>query len=330
MAVKVSILVPIFCVEKYIERCVISLFSQTYSEIEYIFVDDCTPDNSICVLNKVLEKFPQRREHVRIIRHEKNKGLGAARNTAVAAATGVFVMHVDSDDYLDLTCVSDCVDAQIQTGADIVAIDQIKIRSSYQYRETKPDFFSPTDMCLHIIRRDCPNGVCSNFIRKRLYDENDIRVEKGVSMGEDLIVLPRLLYYAKIVTNQHKSCYYYDNTNEQSYTSSFSETKAQQVWIVLDYLMEFFRDKDKNCIEAINVRRLRVAADHIKSAAISGGHNDYIRGKELLVDELLPSYGSYLSGALRLGLRLRSSLLMRCYFKTASRIKSIIRRIKSK
>ena len=74
---KVSILVPVYGVEQYIEKCARSLFEQTYSDIEYVFVNDCTKDDSIGVLKRVLEKYPQRMQQVRIINHEKNMGLGA-------------------------------------------------------------------------------------------------------------------------------------------------------------------------------------------------------------------------------------------------------------
>ena len=97
---KVSILVPVYGVEKYIERCARSLFEQTYDNIEYIFVDDCTKDRSIEILQKVLEDYPNRKNQVKILHHEKNRGLSAARNTALDASTGDYLMHVDSDDYL--------------------------------------------------------------------------------------------------------------------------------------------------------------------------------------------------------------------------------------
>ena len=69
---KVSILVPVYGVEKYIERCARSLFEQTYDNIEYIFVDDCTKDRSIEILQKVLEDYPNRKNQVKILHHEKN------------------------------------------------------------------------------------------------------------------------------------------------------------------------------------------------------------------------------------------------------------------
>ena len=88
----VSILVPVYGVEKYIERCARSLFEQTYENLEYIFVDDCTPDKSIEILKRVIEDYPNRKNQVRIIHHEHNRGLAAARNTALDAATSEFYL----------------------------------------------------------------------------------------------------------------------------------------------------------------------------------------------------------------------------------------------
>lgn len=101
----VSILVPVYGVEQYIERCARSIFEQTYHNLEIIFVDDCTPDKSIEIVKKVLEEYPERKEQVRIIRHEKNRGLSAARNTATEASTGDFIYYLDSDDAITPDCI---------------------------------------------------------------------------------------------------------------------------------------------------------------------------------------------------------------------------------
>ena len=96
---KVSILVPVYKVENFIDKCANSLFVQKYENIEYIFIDDCTPDDSIFRLQKVIEKYPHCDVHV--IKHKSNQGLSSARNTGVQHAKGEYIMHVDSDDYLD-------------------------------------------------------------------------------------------------------------------------------------------------------------------------------------------------------------------------------------
>lgn len=97
---KVSVLVPVYGVEKYIERCAVSLFEQTHCDMEYVFVNDCTPDSSISILRSVIERYPDRAPQVRIIDNEVNRGVGATRAVAIAAATGECIMHADSDDYM--------------------------------------------------------------------------------------------------------------------------------------------------------------------------------------------------------------------------------------
>ena len=78
---KLSVVIPVYGVEKYIERCARSLFEQTLDDIEYIFVNDCTKDGSIDILNAVINDYPARKEQVRIVHHEKNKGLPFARQS---------------------------------------------------------------------------------------------------------------------------------------------------------------------------------------------------------------------------------------------------------
>lgn len=77
---KVSIIVPIYRVEEYIERCAESLFAQTFDDIEYIFVDDCSPDKSVEILQRTLEKYPHRKRLTRIERLSSNSGQAAVRD----------------------------------------------------------------------------------------------------------------------------------------------------------------------------------------------------------------------------------------------------------
>ena len=77
--IKVSILVPIYGVEKYIERCVRSLLEQSFTDIEYIFVNDCTKDSSMVILNKLIKEYEEKKGSIKIINHEKNGGLAASR-----------------------------------------------------------------------------------------------------------------------------------------------------------------------------------------------------------------------------------------------------------
>ena len=91
----VSVIIPIYNVEKYIERCVRSLMEQTLNDIEYIFVNDCTPDRSIEILQRTIAEYPQRKKYIQILTHDRNRGSACARNNGVKAATGEYIIHCD-------------------------------------------------------------------------------------------------------------------------------------------------------------------------------------------------------------------------------------------
>lgn len=97
---KVSVIIPVYGVEKYIERCARSLFEQTLVDMEFIFVNDSTKDNSIDILLKVINEYPQRKNQIKILHHEVNKGLPAARQTGIKVAKGDYIAHCDSDDWV--------------------------------------------------------------------------------------------------------------------------------------------------------------------------------------------------------------------------------------
>ena len=99
---KVSIIIPVYGVEKYIERCARSLFEQTLDDIEYLFIDDCTPDKSVEILKRVLEEYPHRKSQVVIHRMEQNSGQAKVREWGMQNATGEYVIHCDSDDWVDI------------------------------------------------------------------------------------------------------------------------------------------------------------------------------------------------------------------------------------
>ena len=124
---KVSVLVPVYGVEKYIERCARSLFEQTMDDIEFIFVDDCTPDHSIEILKSVIEeyrlRFAEKKYEVRIERLPTNSGLAAVRRHGIQLATGDYIINCDSDDWVDVTMYEKMYNKAIEEDADMVVCD---------------------------------------------------------------------------------------------------------------------------------------------------------------------------------------------------------------
>lgn len=111
----VSVIVPVYNVEQYIDDCLNSIRQQSYSYLEIIIVEDCSTDNSDAAIKPHLED-----NRVKVIHHEVNSGLSAARNTGIDAATGEFIMFVDSDDLIDSNLVQLCVQSAIESKAEVV------------------------------------------------------------------------------------------------------------------------------------------------------------------------------------------------------------------
>ena len=225
----VSICVPIYNVENYIERCAVSLLGQTYGKIEFVFVNDCSPDKSVEVLSKVMEDYPGKKDFVKIISHEKNRGLAAARNTAVNHSEGDFILHVDSDDYLGIDAVEKLVNKQQETDADIVTGQAVQIEKDKSSVMRRPQFLSQDDFVKEMIVPSISHTIWGRLIRKSLYTDNGIEAKEGVNIGEDLQAMSKLAYYAKKVETIWDVVYYYDCTNELSYMNQFDTASIRRL-----------------------------------------------------------------------------------------------------
>jgi len=193
---KVSILVPVYGVEQYIEACAVSLFEQTYEDLEYIFVDDCSPDNSISVLQEVAQRYPQRRQQLHILHNPSNIGSGATRSVALAAATGEFVIYVDSDDALATDAVSLLCSCQERTQADIVDGAYCRLSSAGLGPAVLPYHGKSEHLFRLIIAKNTvDHHVWGRLIRKSLHTSHGIDFTAGINMAEDYGVTPRLIFY---------------------------------------------------------------------------------------------------------------------------------------
>ena len=240
----ISILVPIYGVEKYIQRCVESLLEQTYRNIEFIFVNDYTKDKSVEILKEIIDSYPNRKSQIKIINHERNRGLAAARNTAVENAHGDFILHVDSDDYVATNIVEKLVKKQVETNADIVCtdlyrcVDQNKEEIKYPYDENNESFIR------NIFYGKQESWIWGKLIRKRLYVDNAIKVEEGCNMAEDFQVLPRLAYFSNRIAYVKEPLYFYECTNASSYCKKVNEIQKMQQWRSFEINYDFFKNTD--------------------------------------------------------------------------------------
>lgn len=239
MEYKISVLVPVYGVEMYIERCARSLFAQTMDEVEYIFVDDKTKDKSIEILKSVLEEFPKRKTDVRIISHERNKGLSEARNTALKASCGEYIMHVDSDDYLALDALSKMYEMAKQQSADIVIADIMEVYGtkmtyhSLSYSADKEKYLSLL-LCLK-----ANASIVGKLMKRSLLIDKELFSISNISMGEDYVLYPRVVYYASKICKLDKFIYFYVQ-NKSSLTHTFKLKDLDDLYLVENILQDFF------------------------------------------------------------------------------------------
>lgn len=237
----VSVLVPVYNVGKYIVRCAHSLFAQTFQDIEYIFVDDCSPDNSIKMLEEVLKQYPTRISKVKIIRHSSNRGLAAARNTALEHASGQYILHVDSDDFLELNAVELLHNAAMRQQADVVIFDIKKIFHHKEVCCRNTIKASKQEYIVQLLLREVDPGVCGKFFHRHLFTDHGISFIEGLNFGEDYAISPRLMYFADKIVKLDEYLYNYIQYNATSYVNSVSDLSIQNVVTAVGILIDFFQ-----------------------------------------------------------------------------------------
>lgn len=240
---RVSILVPVYGAEKYIEKCAISLFEQTYENIEYVFVNDSTKDNSIIILRNILQKYPNRQSQVRIIEHGYNQGVAAARNTAIDNLTGDYFMFVDSDDYIELTAVELLVKQAIKDNADIticdfflVNKDKTCVRQHY-YSDDRNNFVET------ILMRKAEPALWGRLFRSDFYRNSGVKFIEGLDFGEDFCVIVRLVYIARKISKINTPLYHYIQYNVGSLTKNITRRSVDSLAVIDGIIEKFFFDK---------------------------------------------------------------------------------------
>lgn len=241
---KVTVIVPVYNVALYVEKCAASLFEQTLDDLEIIFVDDCGPDNSIELVRKTLEKYPARVGSTQILKRPSNGGLAAVRRFGLDHATGDYIIHCDSDDWVDLDLYEKLYNKAIETNADIVVCDEIHEYANGGHLKMEPDM--PSD-CKTVVRNWYSNIVgmfCHNKLVKRsLYTDNGITPWDGLNMWEDNGLITRLFYCGGTLAQIHGACYHYNRANVNAMTSGYGIKQVEQMVGVAEKLTDFFKSK---------------------------------------------------------------------------------------
>ena len=246
----ISICVPVYSVEDYIERCARSLFEQTYAEIDYVFVDDGSPDRSIEILSQVLLDYSEREKAVKIIKHDHNYGVAVARNTAIRHAVGDYILWVDADDSIDPHLVEKLYMKQNETNADIVCYDIKIIFNNHIGFFINGDYHDGRELVKKMLLREAPHQLCGHLIKKSLIVDNDVKCEENINQSEDYQMMIQIAYFANNVATLHEALYYYDRSREDSYSNNTTDESLCQVSKTADIIESFFLNhNEKDLVE---------------------------------------------------------------------------------
>ena len=242
---KVSIIVPVYNVEEYLEKCLDSLINQTFKDIEIIIVNDGSPDNSEKIINKYIEKY----HNIKYLK-KKNGGLSSARNYGIKHAKGEYILFIDSDDYIENNMTELMYNKIINDNSDIVVCE-----FNYDFGNKKIRSYSNLDYTSDPKKKYLltPPMACIRMYKKELF--NDIKFREGIYY-EDLEINPKMVLYAKKISFLDEALYNYVIRDNSIMRTREFNNKLHDIYDVLDYNYKLLNNDYPNEVEYMYITHL--------------------------------------------------------------------------
>lgn len=268
MRPKVTVCVPVYNSEMYIERCVRSLLEQTLKDVEFIFVNDCSTDSSLSKLKEVVSQYPQRGGRISIIDLPENHGLAYVRNLGLKHANGEYVIHCDSDDWVEIDMYETLYEEAISTHADIVVCD---ILHEYHDRRDVSKFNEKSRA--EFLNQNKWWTVWCRLIKREFLEQHALTFWDGIDMWEDVNFSMRAHFYAERVSFVHIPLYHYNRANINSMLSckvpQLVSKKLEQWRKCISLLEDFFQQSDIYPSSFFKRSKLRVVEHYIDTGRIN-------------------------------------------------------------
>lgn len=258
---KLSVIACIYRVEPYIEKACRSLFDQTLDDIEFIFVDDASPDRSVEKLqNIVVKEYPHLANNIKLVRNKNNLGVSESRQTATDMASGDFIIHFDTDDWINPDAYREMYEKAVATTCDIVVCDVVEEWGNGNTFLTKHQSHQPPGRFKYeIISEKIPSYLVNKMIRRSIISDNNIRFMKQIGFMEDYAFMSEISLVVNKVEFISKPFYHYRKTNKNSLTKGFSDKQFDSMLKIIPYLEEKIKpfDEDKELTAALYSAALR-------------------------------------------------------------------------
>lgn len=246
---KVTIITPIYKAENFIERCVKSLLNQDFESIEYIFINDATPDDSFKILKKLVD-LCNRKEDIKLLENEYNLGVAKTRKKGMFEASGEYVIQIDADDWIESNMISTLYNKAKQDNADIAVCDYyisfITGKETYRKEEYRPNIdFNIKNIMLGKVHP----AFWNTLIKRNLYIEKNIFPEGKINMGEDYEMMLKLFLSTDKVTYVPKALLHYIQYNESSITKTMNKEYINDTIHCIEVFEEILKPTKNRYIE---------------------------------------------------------------------------------
>lgn len=270
----ISIVVPVYNVEAYLDRCMASLLGQTYPNIEIILVDDASTDAS----GAICDRYAAADTRIRSIRLAENSGVSHARNEGIRQARGEYISFVDPDDYVRETMLSTLYASLVESGADIsvCGVEQIGFgKKTSRYLRQTPGVFSGQDMFFSMIRHELMLGVVTKLYPTELI--RTCRFREDIHYGEDFLFLYHLLQRVNTAVYTPEPLYCYVCRADSATQRLFYERQHTHS-LVYEYFhqeaLEKFPQYLPQLKQTIVVLNVRMAVNAVESRTLKGKQLD--------------------------------------------------------
>ena len=243
--IKVSVIVPVYNVEPYLEKCLNSLVNQTLKDIEIIVVNDGSPDNSQKIIDKFEKKYKQITSYIK-----ENGGLSDARNYGISKSNGEYLSFIDSDDYIEENMLEKMYNKAKKENLDVVVCNCIQVYDNGQ-EEIKSNLNMSKDNVKNYIIS--PPMACTRIYKKELF--NKYKFKKGI-LYEDLELTPRLITSTKKVGFIDEGLYYYLQRSGSIMKQKEFNNKLLDIFSVLETLKKELYKDYPNEIEYLYITHL--------------------------------------------------------------------------
>lgn len=263
----ISIVVPVYNCQDFVEQCIVSIFNQTYQNIEIIAVDDGSTDLSGDILNQLAQKDKRL-----IVLHTKNFGLAAARNRGMLKSKGEYLFLVDSDDFLNKNCIEYYYSLIATTNAQVAFAPPYKSlgQSSPSQNPPKTKVISGKEAMLQMLYYRITISVWGKLFSRKLIDDNNIKANESIGYGEGFSFSIECLQQADIVAIGNQRVYNYRINNPNSNMTKFKPKLVIDSIKAQKYIQSVVHDDSKKIKPALDYAYWHTCCDCLNT--IIGAH----------------------------------------------------------